>query len=112
MKVITPREVPVESPPIIDLPVAALPESSSVLTYIVKMRRITPTEASGYLQPFARLSQSIIAIRGPRKPGTPSVLPQSLEGVLKGKEDELLILRDYSSNVKRMLQVLEKLEEK
>lgn len=44
----------------------------------------------------------------PRKPASGASLP-NLSSII-GKDQTLLILRDYSSNVRRMLQVVEKME--
>jgi type II secretory pathway component GspD/PulD (secretin) len=88
VKVVSAAEVPSESGPVIDLPPDQLPDSSSFLTYIVTLRKLKPEQATPVLQPFAKLPNSIIGVRG----------------------SDVLILRDYSSNVRRMLEVLEKAE--
>jgi len=77
-----------ECPPIVELSPDQLPDSSSYLTYIVKLEKLRPEEAVPFLQPFAKLPNSIIGVKG----------------------SPVLFLRDYSSNVRRMLEVLEKVE--
>jgi general secretion pathway protein D len=77
-----------EPGPVVELSPNQLPESSSYLTYIVKLKNIPAEKANSILQPFAKLPNSIVAIRG----------------------EQILILRDYSANVKRMLKVLEEVE--
>jgi hypothetical protein len=72
----------------VELPWDQLPDSSSFLTYIVKLEKLRPEEATPFLQPFSKLPNSIIGVRG----------------------SPILFLRDYSSNVRRMLEVLEKVE--
>ena len=88
VKVVPAAAAPSESGPIVELSPDQLPDSSSYLTYIVKLKKLKPEEATPLLQPFAKLPNSIIAMRG----------------------SDILILRDYSSNVRRMLQMLEKAE--
>ena len=88
VKVVPLAAAPLECPPIVELPWDQLPDSSSYLTYIVKLEKLRPEEATPFLQPFAKLPNSIIGVRG----------------------SPVLFLRDYSSNVRRMLEVLEKVE--
>jgi len=113
LKVVLAKEAPLEAGPVIELPPDQLPDSSSYLIYVVKTKNVVPRNASPALQPFAKLPNSILAIdsgvRGPpaSKANLP-VLPPSLFGV---KDKGIIILRDYSSNVRQMLQVLKQLEE-
>ena len=88
VKVIPAAQAPIEPAPVVELPPDQLPESSSFLTYIVKLKNIPAEQATSIVQPFARLPNSIVAVKG-----TP-----------------ILILRDYSANVKRMVKVLEEVE--
>ena len=78
----------------------------------MKLKNVTPAQAAPALQPFARLPNSIIAIgsAGGSRPSSKASLP-NLPVIFGAKDNNLLILRDYSSNVRRMLQVLEKLEQ-
>jgi len=112
LKVVLAKEAPLEAGPVIELPPDQLPDSSSYLIYVVKTKNVVPRNASPALQPFAKLPNSIIAIdsggRGPpNSKASPSILPPSLFGT---KDKGILILRDYSSNVRQMLQVLKQLE--
>lgn len=77
-----------EAAPVIDLPYDQLPESGTYITYVIKLKNVEPNEAIPILQPFARMSNSILSI--------PSA--------------GMLILRDYSVNVRQMIQVLNKVE--
>lgn len=88
VKAVPAGQAATEAGPVVELPPDRLPESSSYLTYIVKLKHLPPEQATSILQPFAKLPNSIIAIRG----------------------EQVLILRDYSANVKRMLKVLEEIE--
>jgi type II secretory pathway component GspD/PulD (secretin) len=112
VKVVPAKEACSEPGPVVELRPDQLPESSSFLIYIVKVRKVTPSYALQALQPFAKLPNSLVAIRSeatsqpPSKPG-----PLKLPVLFGSKEDGILILRDYSANVRRMLQVLEKLEQ-
>jgi hypothetical protein len=98
-----------EAGPVVELKPEQLPDSSSFLIYIVTLKDGKGSQVPHALQPFAKLPNSIIMIGGstpPSKSGLPN-----LPATLFGSKDDLLILRDYSSNVRRMLQVLEKMKE-
>ena len=65
-----------------------LPESMLPVAHIVQLKNLLPEEATGILTPFAKLPNSIIGVKG----------------------SPVLILRDYSENVKRMLEILERVD--
>jgi|ERR1043166_728169 type II secretory pathway component GspD/PulD (secretin) len=88
VKAVPAREAHLEPGPVIDLPPEQLPESSSYLTYIVKLKHITIFDANAALTPHAKLPNSVIGMR----------------------DSDVLILRDYSANVKRMLLLLEEID--
>ena len=88
VKVVPAAQAPSEPAPVIELPPDQLPESSSYLTYVVKLKNVPPEQAVLITQPFAKLPNSIVGVKG----------------------EQILILRDYSANVKRMLKVLEEVE--
>jgi len=88
VKAVPAAQAPQEPGPVVELPPDQLPESSSYLTYIVKLKNIPPEQAIPIVQPFAKLPNSIVGVKG----------------------EQILILRDYSANVKRMLKVLEEVE--
>ena len=71
-----------------NLPWRQLPESSSLVTYIVKLKSLAAEDAVSILVPYAKLPSSIIVVRG----------------------SDVLVLRDYSANVRRMMEVLERVE--
>jgi type II secretory pathway component GspD/PulD (secretin) len=101
-----------EPGPIIELDPDQLPESSSFLIYIVRLNKVAASRVVPALQPFAKLPNSIIAI-GLGNDGPPLLrtgLPKS-PAITGSNAHSILILRDYSSNVRRMLQVLEKVEQ-
>jgi general secretion pathway protein D len=79
-----------ESPPEITLPWKSLPDSSSFMMRRVHLKTLRPSEVVPVLIPMARTSNAIVAVDASGE----------------------LILRDYSSNVRRMLEVLEDLEKK
>lgn len=85
VKVVPSAQASQESAPVMEMAWHELPDSSSYLIYIVKLKHLAPEQATGILQPFAKLPNSIIGVRG----------------------SDVMILRDYSSNVRRMMQVLE-----
>jgi len=100
-----------EPAPVMDLRPEQLPDSSSFLIYIVKLKKATASDAAPALQPFAKLPNSIIGIGGSGGRPASGVSLQNLPSIIGLKDHGVLILRDYSSTVRRMLQVLEKLEQ-
>jgi type II secretory pathway component GspD/PulD (secretin) len=90
VKAVVAAEAHLEPAPVIELPREELPESSSFLMYIVQLKHRKPSDVVSALQPFAsRVGSSVVGINDGR----------------------ILILRDYAANVRRMLTVLEKLEQ-
>lgn len=85
VKAVPAAQAPQEPGPVVEMPWDELPDSSSYVTYVVRLKHLAPQNAVGIAQPFARLPNSIVAARG----------------------SDLLILRDYSANIRRMMQVLE-----
>ncbi len=79
-----------ENPPEINLPWRLLPESKSIMTRTVHLKTLKPSQVVPLLAPLAGLPNSIVAIDNQR----------------------LLILRDYSINIRRQLQLLEEVEQK
>ena len=65
-----------------------LPEAGVYTTHVVQVKNAVITDIAQALQPFSKMPQSILAI------------PSS----------SIIILRDYAENVKRMLEVLEKID--
>ncbi|MCX6903145.1 MAG: hypothetical protein NTW03_06625 [Verrucomicrobia bacterium] len=88
VKAVPASQATTEAGPVIDLPSDQLPESGSFMTRIVKVKEWDPSDLLPMLQPFSKLPNSIVAIR----------------------DAHMLILRDYSANVRRMLEMLEKIE--
>jgi len=88
VKVMATSEVGFETGPVVELPPDRLPESSSFLVYVVKLKHISPQDAVPALVPFAKLPNGIIGMR----------------------DSNVLTLRDYSANVRRMLQVLDEID--
>jgi type II secretory pathway component GspD/PulD (secretin) len=111
VKVVPAKDAAMEPGPVIELPLDQLPDSSSFLIYIVKLKKVSPMDVAKALGAFAKLPNSIIVINpdgGQRLskssvPNPPVVFGNNKHGIL--------ILRDYSSNVRRMLQVLKTLEQ-
>jgi type II secretory pathway component GspD/PulD (secretin) len=102
-----------EPGPVVELRPDQLPDSSSFLIYIVDTKNLTPSQVVPALQPFAKLPNSIVALgSGNSQPSSKGNLPKLPDGIFGAKDGTLLILRDYSSNVRRMLQVLEKMEQR
>lgn len=77
-----------EPGPVINLPADQLPESSSYMVRTVHLKRVKAVELIPLLQPFAGLPNNMIASNDPN----------------------LLILRDYSANIRAMLKLIEEVE--
>ena len=85
VKAVPSAQAPQEPGPVVEMPWQELPDSSSYLTYITKLKYLAPEQAVSALQPFAKLPNSIIGMKG----------------------SDVIVLRDYSSNVRRMMEILE-----
>ena len=111
VKVVPAKDATKEPGPIVELPPDQLPDSSSFLIYVVRLKRLDHSRAAAALVQFAKLPNSIIAMGSRGANGDPSKrgLPD-LPAIGGATDPSILILRDYSSNVRRMLQVLQKLE--
>lgn len=90
VKAVPAAAVATESPPEITLPWRLLPESSSVMSRTVRVQNLRPSEVVPVLQPMANLPNSILPIDSQR----------------------MLVLRDYSSNIRKQLKLLEELDQK
>jgi general secretion pathway protein D len=77
-----------ECPPIVDLPREQLPDCGTYITYMVELKHQKPRDIAQGLQPFASMPNSIVGI----------------------DHASLLVLRDFSSNVRRMLEILERID--
>jgi type II secretory pathway component GspD/PulD (secretin) len=88
VKAVAKQAAAVECPPVVDLPRDQLPDCGTYITYIVEVKNQKPRDLAQGLQPFAQMPNSILGI----------------------DSAGLLILRDLSSNVRRMLQVLERID--
>jgi type II secretory pathway component GspD/PulD (secretin) len=88
VKAVPARQANAESPPNISLPWQMLPTSSSFMTRTVQLKNVRAVEAIPLLSPLAKLPNSIIV----------------------DQNHNSIILRDYSSNIRQQLQLLEKLE--
>ncbi|HYG21710.1 MAG TPA: secretin N-terminal domain-containing protein [Verrucomicrobiae bacterium] len=66
---------------------AELPEFGPVLTHVVQLKYTKPAEVVPALQPFAKLN---------------SILPV--------ESTQILVLRDYTENIKRMLEMIERID--
>lgn len=77
-----------ESPPVVTRSREELPDCGTYITYIVEVKHQRPRDLSPGLQPFAAMPNSIVGV----------------------DHAGLLVLRDLSSNVRRMLEILERLD--
>src|SRR4029434_1081917 len=68
--------------------VGGLPEAGVLVTQVIQLTNASPNDLVPVLQPFAKLPQSILTI--------PSV--------------NMLVLRDYAENIKRMVEMIKKVD--
>lgn len=71
-----------------DIPWELLPEAAKVVTHIVQLKNALPNDVQQVITPFSKLPNSIITV-----PST-----------------SMLVLRDYAENVKRMLEMIDKVD--
>jgi len=88
VKAVPSAQAATEAVPVVELPRDELPESGSYMLYIVPVKSIPPREAAPVLAPFSKMPNSVVAV----------------------DSSGLLLLRDYSTNIRRMLQVLDRIE--
>ncbi len=77
-----------ESPPEISLPWRSLPDSGSFMMRTVQLKKLRPSELVPVLMPFSKAPGAVLPIDSRRQ----------------------LILRDYSANIRKMLKLVEDLE--
>ena len=77
-----------ECPPAITLPVEELPDSGSFMSRTVQLKNVRAVEAIPVLMPFAKTPNALLPIQA----------------------QNLLVIRDYSANVKVMLRMIQELE--
>lgn len=77
-----------EAVPVCELAPEELPESNSYTHYIVHLKSRSPRELAQILQPLAKFPNSIMS----------------------SEKDSMIMLRDYAVNVRRMLQVIERMD--
>jgi type II secretory pathway component GspD/PulD (secretin) len=90
VKAVPAAQAVMESPPEISRPWPLLPDSGSCMTRTVHVQHFKPSEVVPVLMPLSKLPNSIVAIDG----------------------EQILILRDYSANIRQELRLLEELEKK
>ncbi|RME92103.1 MAG: hypothetical protein D6766_10635, partial [Verrucomicrobia bacterium] len=66
-----------------------LPEASQYVTKIVTLKHAVPSEAAQLIQGFSKVANGVVAL----------------------DESKTLILRDYAANIKRMLEILERIDQ-
>jgi type II secretory pathway component GspD/PulD (secretin) len=112
VKAVPAKEANLEAGPVIERKAEELPDSSSFMIYIVKLKSGTARQVVPAIQPFAKLPNSIMAISSDGGQRSSKASLPELSKNLFGTKEDVLILRDYSSNVRRMLQVLANIEDK
>jgi hypothetical protein len=110
MKIVAEKDAPSETPPIFSDAPERLPDSSSYVIYVLHVKADQSLIMA--LTPFSRSPNSIIYVPGDRPSALSKKVPalNAVESALGPQRGTLLILRDYSSNVRSMLQVVRKLQ--
>ena len=85
VKIVPFSQAPQEGQKFSNLPVDQMEETARYTTRVVQLKFADPSEVLQVLQPFAKLPNSIIAI----------------------KSSQMLVIRDYMENVKRMMEMIE-----
>jgi len=67
---------------------AELPEMGQYITHVVQLKYAKPSELMAVLQPFIKIPNAVLPIDG----------------------NQMLVLRDYTENVKRMLELIKKID--
>jgi general secretion pathway protein D len=88
VKAVPQAQAPTESAPIPDLTRDQLPDSLSYITYVVELKGMKANSVLPCLTPFCKTPNSLITL----------------------PEADLLVMRDYSANIRRMLQILDRIE--
>jgi general secretion pathway protein D len=88
VKVVQSDQANTQAAPIDLSDAASLPNLGSYVTHIVQLKYVKPTDMVQIIQPFARLQNSILPI----------------------DSNGILVLRDYAENVKRMLEMINRID--
>jgi len=88
IKAVPEAQSPKEANRTTDLPWELLPESGTIVTYVVQLSNAVPAEVAQVLAQFAKTANSILPI-----PST-----------------GMLVIRDYAENVKRMMEIIQKID--
>ena len=88
IKAVPEAQSPKEANRTTDLPWELLPESGTIVTYVVQLTNALPAEAAQVLAQFSKTANSILPI-----PST-----------------GMLVIRDYAENVKRMMEIIQKID--
>lgn len=88
VKVVPQAQAGQEGAPLGTADSSELPPIGSYVTHVVQLKYVKPTEIMPALQPFAKIPNSILPIDA----------------------SQILVLRDYTENVKRMLEMIKKID--
>ncbi|MCP5521155.1 MAG: hypothetical protein H7A46_06360 [Verrucomicrobiales bacterium] len=82
------NQVTQEAPEFVKTETSDLPEASQYITKIVTLNHVLPSDAVQLIQGFSKVSDGIVAL----------------------DESKTLVLRDYAANIKRMMEILERID--
>jgi len=88
VKVVPQAQSGQEGAPLMSMDSTELPAIGSYVTHVVQLKYVKPTEIMPALQPFAKIPNSILPIDA----------------------SQILVLRDYTENVKRMLEMIKRID--
>jgi len=88
VKVVPVGQTPQEAAKFSKLSASQLPEAAQYLTHLVQLKYVKPSEIVPVIQSFGRIPGGILSIEGA----------------------QMLVIRDYAENVKRMLELIEQID--
>jgi hypothetical protein len=110
IKILNEREGGRETPPIFTGSREQLPQSSTLVIYAMDVK--SDQSLAQAITPFAHLPNSVIYVPGDHATAAAKTMPlvAKVQKALGPKPHSILILRDYSANVRKMLEVVDKVE--
>ncbi len=88
VKVVPPDAANSAGAPFNDVPASQLPDLGSYVTHIVQLKYVKPSAMAPLIQPYGRMANSITPI----------------------DDNGILVIRDYAENVKRMVEMIDKID--
>jgi general secretion pathway protein D len=88
VKVLPPDQANSAGAEFIDVPASQMPKLGSYVTHITQLKYVKPSAMAQLIQPYGRMANSVVAI----------------------DDNGILVIRDYAENVKRMLEMIDRID--